>query len=144
MPGGVIRALPKTKYNFASLIASSGVEVVVAKGLDVSAYREATLLCRMHEKDIGGGAGNWKVEMIVRADAPTTEDPGAEWTPTPAADLATVTIDSSSSAYNSFQLDSVNTPFGGWLKLIIKPTQSSGSAETTFQIVLSADLIVKS
>ena len=145
MPGGTVRALAKTKYTFTSLSTGAGVEVVIAKGLDVSAYPEATLLARLHAKNISPNTGTWTVKLILRPDAPTPDDPASEWTQLTVTDLATVTFDKNSSvgAFDLQKISSANA-FGGWLKLILKPTQSATTPESPFEITVSADIIVKS
>jgi hypothetical protein len=83
---------------------------------------------------------------LVLLDCPTEEDPACEWT-TPSGPLLTLTFSSVEAPNNGSALVKVGaipTPFGGWLKLVLRPTQSSPTKETTFKFTLSADLIVKS
>jgi hypothetical protein len=77
MPGIVYRALPKTTYDFSATAASSTTTYIVVKGLDLSQFREGTLIVRVHSGSFTSGAPSVKVEVFP--DAPTAEDPSVEF-----------------------------------------------------------------
>src|SRR5215813_8240999 len=77
MPGIVYRALSKTTYDFSATAAGKSTTYIVAKGIDVSQYREGTLIVRIHPGgSFTGGAPSFTVN--VYADAPTPEDPASD------------------------------------------------------------------
>jgi hypothetical protein len=146
MPGAILRVLRKTNYDFNSLPNSGTMDVTAVKGVNVSAYREANLVVRVHTYSVSGGNSTWTMAALVLLDCPTEEDPACEWT-TPSAALLTLSFATADlpvgSAGAVAKIGTIATPFGGWLKLILRPTQSA-TKETNFKFTLSADLIVKS
>ena len=126
MPGISYRAFVRQAVNFAS----GGGKVVLARGVDVSGYREGTLAIRMHD---GSSYTAGTISVKVYREAPTTEDPATDYVE--ATEL--VKKDFTSATAGAFFLDLAN--MGAFLRITAEA--SSGSNAT---LILSGDLTLKS
>ncbi len=139
MPGIVYRALPKTTYDFSATAASSTTTYIVVKGLDLSQYREGTLIVRIHSGSFTSGAPSVKAEVF--ADAPTAEDPATEFEG--AAAVATTGAITNFNTTVSLTLVNLTTPFGSSVRVKVSGTQSATPA-TNFKVTFSIDIVGKS
>lgn len=142
MPGIVYRALPKTTYDFSLLTAGTQSSAIwVAKGLDVSQYREGTALIRIHGYTFLSNNPAIKVEVF--AEAPTQEDPATDFIYASAA-CTTGTVSLSGLVAPNLNVLSIgSTPMGAYLR--IKLTGTTGIAlSTPFNVTLSVDIVAKS
>jgi hypothetical protein len=142
MPGIVYRALPKTTYDFAATAVGATTTYVVAKGIDVSQFREGTLVVRIHSGSQTGGSGTAaSVTVQAFADAPTAEDPALDFEA--AAACATT---GAITAFTTTGLTLVNltTPFGGSVRVKVSGTQRGTTVATTFLVTISVDIVAKS
>lgn len=143
MPGTVYRALSKTSYDWSSINTSGSItHSYVAKAIDVSAYREATIIARLHAVSILGAGSAPTIKINTYPEAPTPEDPANDFILTSSPTTITFSLTTASTA-PQVQLATMNTPFGGWLRVEVQPTQSSTQA-TQFQATLSVDIVAKS
>lgn len=136
MTGTLIPILGKTDFNFTSTAAGTMAEIPLVQNIDVSGYRDAMLLVRVHALSIANGAST--LALRLRRVAPTEEDPAQFF-----RDLSTawtVTAGNSDSAPRVLAA-TVGPNTGGWLSLFLVVTQ--GSAGTTLTATLSADLSLK-
>jgi hypothetical protein len=134
MAGIIYRVIPKQIFPF-----SASASWWIAKGIDISQYREATLLVRVHTGTVGLSASS-TFTISVWADAPTTEDPTDVFFPTSAIAGASTTLDNSTtvpSLIAPISCGSANLP----AMVRIKAAWSSSSGAT--QVVISADLVAK-
>ena len=146
MPGTVVRVLPRTFFDHSAQ-ATGSVEKVVAKGVEIGSYVRRSFVVRLHGLSVTSGATGWKVEVIVRPDAPTDQDPGVEWqckgSPT---DLGSLTIDTTATNLNEVgdfgRLDLTDSA-GGWVKVVVKVTQG-GTPAAKLSFDISADLVLTS
>jgi hypothetical protein len=143
MPGTQYFAVRKTLYDFASLPGSGSASLVIARAVDVSQYALADMILRVHSVNLAGSAGTGSIQLLAYTEAPTTEDPGTEFV-LGSANANSISINLTTS-YTTPTVNyiSLATPFGAYLRLVLKGTQPS-SAFTTFQVTISADLIPKS
>jgi len=139
MTGKVITVLDRTDYNYTNMGTGGGtVELPIAQNIDVSQYRECTLLVRLHALSLANAGSS--IAIRARRVAPTEEDPAVffrdqsiSWTVTAGqADVA-----STPKLLNV----TVGPNTGGWISLFLVVTQ--GSAGTTLTATLSADLSLK-
>lgn len=74
MAGRVIRLAPRSNYQFNSLGAAGETWISLAQHVDVSQYRDLTLMVRLHSINIAENSGG---TLTVRAlpDGHTQEDP---------------------------------------------------------------------
>ena len=73
MPGQYYKLLiPRTKLDFSALGISQSQSVFMKRYIDVSQYRELTLVVRVHALNITN-TGN--IQVLLFAEGPTTEDP---------------------------------------------------------------------
>ncbi len=75
MSGQVIRLIGMTPYDFSNVATSSEGGATVAQHVDVSQFRYATLLIRMHSGTISGQGSKFKIKAF--AEGYTSEDPTA-------------------------------------------------------------------
>lgn len=147
MPGTVIRAVPKTKYDFSSLPASASMAYFAAKGIDVSQYRYAEMIPRIHALNIVGAGSAPQLQFDVFPEAPTPEDPALEFYNT-TINWATATFNLSPATVapvvpgSTIGINQTLLPLGGFLRIRVTATQSTTVA-TTFSVVLSVDIYAK-
>src|SRR5690349_14463142 len=76
MAGSRIQVLPRTTFNYTAVQGGqSSPLVILTKNLDVSSYREAVLLVRVHTYTISQPGA--KITVAATPTAQTTEDPTA-------------------------------------------------------------------
>ncbi len=88
MSGQTIRLVELTKYDFSNVAAGSEDGFYIAQHVDVSQWKAATLMIRLHSASVGQSGANFKIKAF--ADGYTTEDPALAFTSAP--QLASVTI----------------------------------------------------
>jgi hypothetical protein len=138
MPGVIYRVLSKTTYDFSTVAVSSGFTLSVARAIDVSGYREATLLLRIHAVSFNNTP---TVKLDALYEDPTQEDPAADFIGT--VSLAGISVPLSGLTVPFLTAAPISTPFGGFLR--IKLTGSQGTpASNPFSVTLSADIVAKS
>jgi hypothetical protein len=131
MPGVVYRVMSKTAIPFVN----AGTVVWIARAIDISAFKEATLVVRQHAGTNVTGTG---LQVGVSQDAPSVEDT-ADFVPSSSTPIGTPVTVSGSTA-NIFQvapIGSANLPAFLRLQLVWQ----SGSAGTA---VISVDIVAKS
>ena len=139
MPGIVYRALHKMTYDFSTLGNSQSVVYQAAKAIDVSAYREANLIVRVHSYNVSGSGTS--ITVNVYPEAPTDEDPATDFIGT--STVATTGTISQTNTFPLLNVQGVSTPFGGWLRIKLTGTQGA-TASTTFSVTISIDIVAKS
>ena len=143
MPGTIVHAMPRTRVYFNA--ATSDVETIITKGIEALAGREGTLLVRLHLKSFATSASY--IKIVVRSEAPAPDDPGQDFVFKPGTELATVTVDTTSST----------PPFPGILVVPIKSAAGDLNLGSHLRLVsiikgglvteyadLSADIVLKS
>jgi hypothetical protein len=136
MPGIIVPVFARTDFNYTTTVAGAMAEFPIAQNIDVSQYRECTLLVRVHALSFAN-AGS-KIEVRARRVAPTDEDPAqffrdqtTSWTvPVTQGDTAPRLLNVT-----------VGPNTGGWISVFLVVTQ--GSTGTTLTATLSADLSLK-
>jgi hypothetical protein len=122
------------------MVAASQSQVLtVAKWINVSAYREATIVGRLHAMNFNQ-APSYKVEVF--AEAPTEEDPSIDFINSLTAATTNNVLLSSQTA-PGIAIMNVNAPFGGFLRIKLTGIQGA-TASTIFNMTLSFDIIAKS
>lgn len=135
MSGIVMRLLPRTDYNFNNVQASTSVIIWPTQDVDVSRYREGTLLVRVHANTIGTTA---TFIAALRASLPSKEDPAQFFRAQ--SDLAYVQIVNSTPA-PSLQPVALPAPFGGFVSLQLRASQPAST--TNLSLTISVDLSLK-
>jgi hypothetical protein len=121
-------------FSFSTLTASTSLEIVLVRALDVLEAREASLLVRVHARTIDSGSS---IAISLRAVAPSQEEPGTDF-PDDTSPLATVTISAGTTV--TLGMASVTSGMPAWGRVVIKGTRgSSGSCQAD----LAADLVLK-
>jgi hypothetical protein len=138
MPGTIIRALPKTTYDFSTLTqANQTMVLTVAKAIDVSAYREVNALVRIHSANFNN-TPSFKVDFYP--ENPSPEDPSQDFI---GNSLLTVNQAFSGLAVPYLNIQTIPTPYGGFLRIKLTGVQG-GTASTTFNFAISIDINAKS
>jgi len=141
MAGTVLRIVPKRTLDFTAVSSGSGQaeEFILAQGIDISAWREVTMMVRTHATSFGGSIG--QIDLYAYLEGRTSEDPGILFaTTTP---LGTVTINSSTTA-PAYSVSALPSNTGGMLKIAAKGTRTSSSGTNTIKADISIDLSLKS
>lgn len=135
MAGTVLRLLPRTDYDFAKVQASNSVVVWTSQNVDVSRYREATLLVRVHTINIGTGA---TLVVALRTAQPSQEDPAQYFRAS--SDLAYVLLNNGTTAPR-LEAAALPSNFGGFVSLQLRASQPG--TLTTLNATLSVELSLK-
>ncbi len=138
MSGVIYKAIPKTVYDLASVIRGSPSSFVAAHALDLTEYREATMLVRFHQYYANN---SYSIQVTAYSVAPTDEDCFNFASATPVADTGAI---AQTQATPYLYIQSFGLPFGAYVTLIVTLTQTGGSPATTGSAVLSVDVVGKS
>lgn len=136
MTGIIVPVLERTDYNFTGTVAGSMAEIPIAQNIDVSQYRECTLLVRVHALSFASAGST--IALRARRVAPTEEDPAVFF-----RDQSTswaVTVTQGDTAPRLLNV-TVGPNTGGWISLFLVVTQ--GTTGNTLTATLSADLSLK-
>jgi hypothetical protein len=141
MAGTVLQVVPKRTLDFTSVSSGSGQaqEVVLAQGIDVSAWREVSLMVRAHSTTFGGNVG--QIDIYAYMEGRTPEDPGILFTNT--TSLGTVTINSSTVA-PLYSVTSLGSNVGSMIKIAAKGTRTTSLGSNALKADVSIDLSFKS
>jgi hypothetical protein len=136
MTGILLPILERSDYNFTPTTAGLMAEIPLAQNIDVSQYRECTLLLRVHALTLSNAAST--IAIRARRVAPSEEDPAVffrdqstSWTATAVNNTTPGTLIGATVGPNT----------GGWLSFFLVVNQ--GSAGTTLTATLSAELSLK-
>jgi len=65
--------VPKRTLDFNSVASGNTEDLVVAQGIDISQWREASLMMRVHVNSVSAGGG---IQIFAQVEGRTAEDPG--------------------------------------------------------------------
>jgi hypothetical protein len=141
MAGIVMRVIPKRTLDFTSVSSGSGQaeELVLAQGIDISPWREVSLMVRAHSTSFGGNVG--QIDIYGYMEGRTPEDPGILFATT--SPLGTVTINSATVA-PFYAVNSLGSNLGSLVKIAAKGTRTSSTGTNLIQAAISIDLSCKS
>jgi hypothetical protein len=134
MAGTILRLMPRTDFDFGKVQASNSVIVWTSQNIDVSRYREGTMLVRVHALNIGTTA---TLVVALRAVQPSQEDPAQYFRST--TDLAFVVLGNGTAP--QLQVAALPANFGGFVSLQLRASQPA--VATTLIATLSVDLSLK-
>jgi|SRR5690606_2157411 len=132
-----IPLFPIRTFTFTSVQGSQSLTIPVIRAFDVSMWREATLLVRVHSRTIPVG-GTLAVQLI--STLPSRDDPSNTFNASSAAGTVSVTSTSPPSP-PALLTQALSSNFGSMLALNVVGTQPA--ATSTFTATLSAVLSVK-
>ena len=142
MAGTVVRVMPKRTLDFTAV--SSGIpqaeEIVIAQGIDISQWREVSMMVRTHANYFPGAIG--EIDINAYLEGRTSEDPGILFAS--ASPVATVAITNATSAPAYSVVTCTSTPAGGMLKISAKGTRTSSTGTNLIKADVSIDLSMKS
>ena len=140
MSGKTIRVLKLTTYDFTTLLAGVvTAEEPVAIDIDISGFREITFLIRVHAANVASGGTTGKITAVVRASAPTNEDPASFFRETISTSVDIVTVNNAPALYRLI----VPANMGSWLTIFLKATQNSGTSGAALSGTFSIDVSMK-
>jgi len=142
MAGIVLRVIPKRTLDFTSVSSGTGQaeEIVLAQGIDVSAWREVSLMVRAHSNAITATVGT--IDIYAYLEGRTAEDPGILFAST--APVGTVVSLSSVNSAPYYQVASLGPNVGALIKIAAKGTRTASSGANTIRADISIDLSCKS
>jgi hypothetical protein len=142
MAGVVLRVMPKRTLDFTNVSSGTGQaeEIIIAQGIDISSWREASLMVRTHANNISGAIG--EIDIYAYVEGRTAEDPGILFAQT-TTQLGLVPITSATGA-PAYVVAPLPSNLGGMLKIAAKGTRTSSLAGNTIKCDISIDLSLKS
>jgi hypothetical protein len=136
-----MRVVPKRTLDFTSV--SSGPnnvqEVVLAQGIDVSDWREISLMVRTHSNSITNSVGN--IQIYAYLEGRTQEDPGILFATTTPQGTYTITA---STPQQEYAVNALNANAGAMIKIVAKGTRVHSLTGNTIKADVSVDLSLKS
>jgi hypothetical protein len=144
MAGTIIRAVPKTKYDFSAITTTNTTSpaIFIAKGIDVGQYAYAEMNARIHSLSVVGASSTPSVALSVRAEAPSPDDPSVEFY-TATFNTITFNLTPSSTAPLLSVVGLTGAPLGRFLRIQLTGSQG-GTLATTFWVILSVDILARS
>lgn len=145
MSGTIIRALPKTFYDFSGLTnPSESVTIPVATSIPIHDYREMLLVLRVHSFNLSNTAGA-SITLSCYQESLTTDDPASDFydASSPLVSIGPVAFSSITAPYYTNAAPGFPMFLGSSLRLYLQATQSSGTAANPFYISLSVDISAK-
>jgi hypothetical protein len=141
MAGTILRVIPKRTLDFTAVSSGStqAEEIILAQNLDVSEWREVSLMVRTHSTSFGGNIG--QIDIYAYLEGRTPEDPGILFATT--SPLGTVTINSSTAA-PAYAVNSIGTNAGALVKVAAKGTRTGSTGTNLIKADISIDLSLKS
>jgi hypothetical protein len=137
MAGTLVMLLQKSDLTFTAAGSSTPTEMVLARALDVTPYREGVMLIRAHASHTN--ASGQVLVLKAYNTAPTGDDPGYEFTNATVIATCTLTLASVSGALVNFA--EISAPFGPYLKFVLMATQTTQN--TAFTGTISADVVFR-
>jgi hypothetical protein len=140
MAGTVLRVMPKRTLDFTSVSSGMTEEIVVAQGIDISQWREVSLMVRTHANTIPG-TGMGYIYINAYLEGRTSEDPGILFAA--ATPVNSVTISGSTVAPAYSVVPCTNSPAGSMMKITAMGSRPSSSSNL-LRADISVDLSLKS
>ncbi len=136
MRGGIrFPIIAKESYIFSSLTAGNSQTIVLAKTVNCEAYREATLMTRLHFVSIAQASASLVIK--ARTTHPSVEDPFNDYV---GPDVATSTITNSLGA-GAIIRSPLSSNFGSFLRIYMIANQ--GTPTGVFSVTISVLLSLK-
>lgn len=143
MSGTQLRILSKTEYDMSTVLGQTGASpgaIILAKNVDVSQWREATLMVRLHTATWSNGAS---LSVVAYPSLPTEEDPGTDYTTNNPVATVTFTQGASGESAPKLKLDDLTAGFGPFLTIALGITQGQ-TASAQLKFTISVELSLKS
>ncbi len=136
MPGEIIRVAHRLFYDYSAVAAGSFLSHPIGAAVDVSQYREASLVVRIHNMFYDGNS-SWRVDVF--AEAPSSEDPAKDFITT--STVASTGLISMPASFGYLNEQTITPPFGAWLRVNAVAHLFTGTA---FTMTFSVDIVGKS
>lgn len=137
MAGMVMQVMMKRTLDFTNVLSGSTQDVVLAQGIDISQWREVSLLVRAHSTSFGAAVGS--IAIYALQEGRTAEDPGVLFTSS--AQTGTVTIDNSTTA-PMYAVNALPSNFGSMVKIVAQGKRVATG--NNIRADISVDLSMKS
>lgn len=140
MAGTLVTIIPPSEFTFTSVGATAS-ETIIARALSVVPYREGVLVARIHSKSNTAAGASQALSVVVRAVAPTSDDPTAEFAVT-TSDVAVVTFNcNSSTSAPMMAVGAFTAPFSPFVRVLLRAVQ--GTQNDVFTATVSVDLVLR-
>jgi len=121
--------------DFSGVAAGGSNEIVLARELMATEFREWTLLVRVHSTNI---AGSGTISVIARSEAPSLLEPRVDFV---SSDQVTITIDSSATA-PLLLLSALPPNQGPFFRIVARGVQ--GPTQSALRAIVSLGLVGRS
>jgi hypothetical protein len=138
MSGKVIHAIPRTPYDFSLIPPNVQCPFLAVRDIDVSGYRELTLLVRVHA--VSMTYSNSTIYVGTQMESISPDDPASDFLGTSLGTYVGVT---QSTPVPTLLMATIPTPFGGLMNITVEAV-TGGNGGATLKATLSVDLIAKS
>lgn len=138
MAGRTIRILNKADFDFSSLGANGIATVVLYRALDVSAYKEAGMMLRLHGTPTWSGSA--LIQLGWQPDGYTNEDPGAVWNVASGGSPTLITFTQGTTTAPGVGIATFSS-FASPIQIVMTPKQIT--AQAAFKFTISVDLALK-
>jgi len=130
MAGRLVEIIPPRFFDFGWVGNGQEANIVLKRGIDISQWMSAGLFLRVHS--MVGSAGNIRISAV--AEAPTTDDPGAEFV----ASTALGTCNLGVAAPYCVETP-LTPPFGASVRILVKAIGDGNP----LNVMLGIDLALK-
>jgi hypothetical protein len=129
MAGMIVRIIPPRLLDFSALHIGESTTLVLRRDVDVSEWISASMMVRVNEVDMAGGA----VEIKAQYQSPAEDDPGLDF----ATDVATSTVIDTGTIVPSFLTVGLGRSLGSGLRIVAMGTRTSSG---NIAVVAAVDL----
>jgi hypothetical protein len=136
MAGIVMQVVPKRTLDFNALNSGSTEDLVVAQGIDISQWRESSLMMRLHVSSVSAGG---TISIFAQVEGRTAEDPGILFF-TSGQTLGLLTINSSLGA-PYYTVNGLGSNVGAMIRVVARGNRTGAG---TLNADVSVDLSLKS
>jgi hypothetical protein len=137
MSGILAEVVPRTKYTFDSIPASTTFNILIARYVDISQYLALVLVVRVHARTLAAAGATIRFDAIP--ELPSPQDPAQDFTNTALGQGISITSGTTSP---SEQLVGLPANFGSSISILMTVTQ--GSAASALNVTVSIALSEKS
>jgi hypothetical protein len=139
--GTILTVCPKRTFDFSALAIGGSQEVVLTQGVDLSTWREASLVVRLHKNSFGSYLG--EIDVAVALEGRTDEESGMLFA-SPLTTFYPITVASSAATfYVGKVFTSAGNTVGEMLKISVVGSRTSSGTANSIAADLSIDLVLK-
>jgi hypothetical protein len=135
----VMQVVPKRFIDFNELTSGSTQDIVLAQGIDISQWREASLMMRVHVNDVTTTVGT--ILIFAQTEGRTAEDPGVLFYSS-SQQLGTLTINNTITA-PYYVVNGLGANIGSMIRVVARGNRTVTGTQF-LDATVSVDLSLKS